>query len=334
MSGKTTPVRCLLSGGGIRGIEKRQTNLNIMNNYFKIANNLLISYVIISIILLIDKENKLLISLFNSEVAWFIYWNINLILGLSLLFFLLFLKNNTITIDFKQFKKNNSEESMKSFDDKFTQKTTQKKYYISIIGAINVTIFFFMPWIEFDCIVKKSYSGADIGDVLWTIPISAVVFICAFVVMHKDVRNWLKLSLISLFAGLLPIMALFIKMHSISGEDKSIGTGLIQEEILKHMNIKYGIVMVIFGNFMLLLGSLIYYTGYNESFKRSRNLSINYNEDNEEIKDIEESTSDNLKHLAKDFDCLNCNSIITLEKDELSQVEFICPVCGKINKIK
>jgi hypothetical protein len=130
---------------------------------------------------------------------------------------------------------------------------TDNKIYVGVIGAVIVVLCFFMPWIEIDCMGKKSMSGADIGGILWAIPIGAAIFIFAFFSFYKrkEIGKIVTVGLINFFGS----WAILSYRYFVFEDSLKKELGYTPEKL--GISVKYGAAITVIGEFIILIGTII-----------------------------------------------------------------------------
>lgn len=196
--------------------------------------------------------------------------------------------------------------------------TSDNKIYVSVMGAIIVIICFFLPWVEMDCMGKKTISGADIGGPLWVVPIGAAIFIFVFYSFYK--RNEIsKIVSVALINFVIATIIIAYKYFSFTESLKK-ELGSTPESL--GMTLKYGAVLTIIGEVIILVGC-----AFIKEKANTRERIVSHNS-NETISQLEKLGKLKEQNLITEEEFLNQKSILLNSQkvdfvQKLSSVDYI-----------
>jgi hypothetical protein len=97
-----------------------------------------------------------------------------------------------------------------------------KKFFLTPAGAMVILICFFLPWVKVSCgRTVKSFSGSQIGGIVWLVFVAALAIIAAFF-YFRNRKQIEKSKPVAIFGSIVAFGVIFIKYAGLAWGQKNL----------------------------------------------------------------------------------------------------------------
>ncbi|MGB8658186.1 MAG: hypothetical protein WCE90_10455 [Candidatus Zixiibacteriota bacterium] len=128
-----------------------------------------------------------------------------------------------------------------------------KRIFLTPAGAMVVLICFFLPWLKVSCArTTRSFSGPQIGGIIWLVFVAAIAIIVAFFYLRRR-KQLEKTWFFAMTGSALAFAAIFIKYVTLVWGQMSVFVRAASRPINFHVHI--GAIGTLLGFVLAMIGA-------------------------------------------------------------------------------